>query len=77
MMRDVRNSDLSKSMNDSKMGSVRRGVFKAFAQTGAAVISSFPNKIILLFLFNLVGNLKNLCKRFDSIFFIINWSVNF
>jgi len=26
-----------------KMGSVRRGVFKAFAQTGAAVISSFPN----------------------------------
>jgi hypothetical protein len=30
-------------MIDSKMGSVRRGVFKAFAQTGAAIISSFPN----------------------------------
>jgi len=28
---------------NSKMGSVRRGVFKAFAQTGAAIISSFPN----------------------------------
>jgi len=26
-----------------KMGSVRRGVFMALAQTGAAVISSFPN----------------------------------
>jgi hypothetical protein len=32
-----------KFMIDLKMGSVRRGVFKAFAQTGAAVISSFPN----------------------------------
>jgi hypothetical protein len=31
------------SILDSKMGSVRRGVFKAFAQTGAAIISSFPN----------------------------------
>jgi len=31
------------SMIDSKIGSVRRGVFKAFAQTGAAIISSFPN----------------------------------
>ena len=28
---------------DSKMGSVCRGIFKALAQTGAAVISSFPN----------------------------------
>jgi len=27
-----------------KMGSVRRGFFKAFAQTGAAIISSFPNQ---------------------------------
>jgi len=28
-----------------QMGSVRRGVFKAFAQTGAAIISSFPNSL--------------------------------
>jgi len=25
------------------LGSVRRGVFKALAQTGAAIVSSFPN----------------------------------
>jgi hypothetical protein len=33
----------SKLLIDLKIGSVRRGVFKAFAQTGAAAISSFPN----------------------------------
>ena len=54
-------------------GSVRRGVFKALAQTGAAVISSFPSLVTCLSLFNLARTSQYSFECVFGVFFVVYW----